>query len=178
MNTSSSIIHFHLVSSVMFAFNNVTEHSLKDPLHSIPLSQLDSTYQFKQKHKPTFMCKQWNIYLVSSMMSTLASKFFINLGFGVLEFFVDPTFLPGFVSKTLEFDFISFSKRRSFILTENSRFCNCDFIWRPWISFKRVDVDPKRNGKQRQYQNETLHVAQSSLGLKLCYHTSFLSHVV
>ena len=175
MNTSSSIIHFHLVSSVMFAFNKVTEHSLKDPLHSIPLSQLDSTYQFKQKHKPTFMCKQWNIYLVSSMMSTFASKFF--------KVFVDPTFLPGFVilSKTLEFDLISLSKLRwccwcSFI--KNSRFCNRDLILNPWVCFKLFDVDPKRNGKQRQYQNETLHVAQSSLGLKLCYHTSFLSHIV
>ena len=116
------------------------------------------------------------------MMSTFASKFF-NLVFGVFELFVDPTFLPGSVSKTLEFDFISFSKRRSFILTENSRFCNRDFIWRPWICFKLGDLDligvvPKRNGKQRQNQNETLHVAQSSLGLKLCYHTSFLSHIV
>ena len=52
MNTSSSIIQFQFISSVIFAFNKVTEHSLKDPLHSIPLSQLDSTYQFKHKHKP------------------------------------------------------------------------------------------------------------------------------
>ena len=52
MNTSSSIIQCHSLSSVIFALNKVTEHSLKDPLHSIPLSQLDSTYQFKQKHEP------------------------------------------------------------------------------------------------------------------------------
>ena len=58
MNNSSSILQFHFSSSPMVAFNKVTEHSLKDPLHSIPLSQLDSTYQFKEKLKPTFMCKQ------------------------------------------------------------------------------------------------------------------------
>ena len=111
------------------------------------------------------------------MMSTFASKFF-NLGFGIGELFVDPTFLPGFVSKTLEFDLVRFSKSRCCCWFENSRFCNRDLILKPWICFKLGDVDPKRNGKQRQNQNETLHVAQSSLGLKLCYHTSFLSHIV
>ena len=51
MNTSSSTLQRHCSSSLLVALSKVTAHTLNDPLHSIPLSQLDSTYQFKIKYK-------------------------------------------------------------------------------------------------------------------------------